>query len=46
MITINLLEEDGSLFYTILWLPPRSKVLVMYLIFIPVLLVLINLDKG
>ena len=39
-------DQNGDMFYSVLWLPPRYKVLCLYLLLIPVVIGLIAIDKG
>ena len=43
---LNFLDQNGDMFYSVLWLPPRYKVLCLYLLLIPVVIGLIAIDKG
>ena len=46
-IDLNMnLDQNGDMFYSVLWLPPRYKVLCLYLLLIPVVIGLIAIDKG
>ena len=39
-------DENGDMFYAVLWLPPRFKVLGLYLLLVPVFIGLIAIDKA
>ena len=39
-------DQNGDMFYAVLWLPPRYKVLCLYLLLIPVVIGLVAIDKG
>ena len=39
-------DQNGDMFYSVLWLPPRYKVLYLYLLLVPVVIGLIAIDKG
>ena len=40
------LDQNGDMFYAVLWLPPRYKVLCLYMLLIPVVIGLVAIDKG
>ena len=44
--TFCISDENGDMFYAVLWLPPRFKVLGLYLLLVPVFIGLIAIDKA
>jgi len=40
-----IVNQNGDMFYSVLWLPPRYKVLCLYLLLVPVVIGLIAIDK-
>ena len=40
------LQENGDMFYAVLWLPPRFKVLGLYVMLIPIFIGLVAIDKA
>jgi len=41
-----IINQNGDMFYAVLWLPPRYKVLCLYLLLIPVVIGLVAIDKA